>query len=154
MLLKKLTVYHYFWITAVIILIIGFCRPDTTANSLDINIHDTYIVVPNSSASIIIAFCYFLLGSGYWLVQKVLKRKLLPYLTLIHCVILFGCFLVYWIVYFYTSIITKNPFPLFDDYQLINQTLLLEFLLLLFIGQPVYLANLLISLFRKGYVNH
>ncbi len=63
-------------------------------------------------------------------------------------------FLVYWLVYFYSNVIAKKPFPLFDDYKLINQTLLIIFLLIIFIGQPVYFVNLLIGIFRKRLAIH
>ncbi len=149
MILKKLKVYHYFWLTSAIIFIIGFWRQNSPDNVLDINVHDTYYVIANSHVSILLALCYLLLGSGYWLVQKVLKRKLINYLTLIHCVILFGGFIVYWLVYFYSNIIGKSRFPLFDDYELINQCLVVIVLLIIFIGQPVYFVNLLIGIFRK-----
>ena len=92
MILKKLKVYHYFWITSAIILIIGFWRQNSSDTSLDLNFHDTYYVITNSDISILLSVCYSLLGIGYWLVQKVLKRKLINYLTLIHCIILFGSF--------------------------------------------------------------
>ena len=133
---------------SILILIIGILGRKSF-DVFDLNIGDTYYVIEHMDLTLMISFCYFLLGSGYWFVQKAMKKVLVTYLTLIHCAILFGSFLVYWLVYFFSNVITKKPFPLFYDYELINQTLVIIFLLIFFIGQPVYFVNLLIGIFRK-----
>lgn len=43
----------------------------------------------------------------------------------------------------------ETPFPLFDNYQLINQTLVILSLLILLVGQPIYIINLIIGIFKK-----
>ena len=149
MILKQLKVYHYFWVLSVIILIIGFYRQNSPDSIINLNIHDTYYVITDLHLSIILASSYLLLGFGYWIVISLLKRKLIIYLTLIHCVILFGSFIVYWIVYFYSNVIVSKPFPLFDNFALINQILTILILLIVFIGQPIYFVNLLIGILRK-----
>lgn len=149
MTLKELKVYHYFWFIALLILTIGFLGKNLFDSVFDLNAGDTYYVITHSDLTCLLSFCYFLLGSGYWLVQKVLKKKLINYLTIIHCVILFASFLVYWLVYFYSELIVKKPFPLFDDNQLINQYLAIVLFLIVFIAQPIYFVNLLIGIFRK-----
>ncbi|RXM43587.1 hypothetical protein [Flavobacterium sp. YO64] len=150
--LNKIKVYHIFWIVALLILIIGFIQnnDDPTAN-LDINIHDTYYVVRNFDSTIFLFICYFIMGFGYWLVQKVFRKKLVKALTILHSIIFIGSFVIYWIVLLYSKMFLQKPeFPSFlSDYQLINSTLVLELLVITFIGIPVYIINLLIGLIRK-----
>lgn len=147
---KKLKVYHYFWITSLLILIIGLYFSNLPDNTLDINIHDTYFVIEHLHVAILLTLFYFLNGIGYWLVEKVLKKKLINVLTIIHCIIFFGSFISYWLVFLYSKLFLSDPFPLFDNYDLINIALLLSFLVIFFIGLPIYLINLLIGILRKS----
>lgn len=150
---KRIKVYHYFWFTSLLILIMGFFSQHLPDSVLDINIHDTYFVIEHFHLAILLAVFYFLSGSGYWFVEKILKKKVVTILTIIHCVILFGSFICYWLVYLYAKLIPSEPFPLFDNYELINKTLLISFLLIFFIGLPIYLINLLIGIFRKSPIH-
>jgi heme/copper-type cytochrome/quinol oxidase subunit 1 len=149
MILRELKVYHYFWFVALLILTIVFSGNNSFNSVFDLNVGDTYYVISHRDLTLLLSFFYFLLGSGYWLVQKVLKKKLITYLTAIHCIILFGSFLVYWLVYFYSKVIVKTPFPLYEDNELINQSLVIIFFLIILIGMPIYFVNLLIGIFRK-----
>ncbi len=119
---------------------------------MDINIHDTYYVIEQIHLAILLAVFYFINGTGYWFVEKILKKRLLNILTIIHCVILFGSFICYWLVYIYSKLIPSEPFPLFDNYELINKTLLILFVLIVFIGLPIYLINLLTGILRKSAI--
>ena len=146
----KLKTYHYFWIVALIILVIGlkdFNNPDATA---DINIHDTYFVIHQFHFAVFIFSCYYLLGVGYWSVEKVLKKRLIKALTLIHTVILIGSFAIYWIVVFYANLFMQNSFPLVDNNEMINSVLLASFCAIIFIAQPIYIINILIGIFKKS----
>ena len=149
---NKIKVYHIFWIVALLILIIGFIQNNDhpTAN-LDINIYDTYIVTRNFDSTIFLFICYFIMGFGYWLIQKVFKKQLVKSLTILHSLIFIGSFVIYWIALIYVKLLPPKPeFPLFfSEYQLINSTLVLELLVITFIGIPVYIINLLIGLIRK-----
>lgn len=147
MILRKLEIYQYFWLASILILIVGFFGQNLFDNSFDVNIGDTYYVIAHKDLTLKLSFGYLMLGGGYWFIEKALKRKLVNYLTLIHCLILFGSLLVYWLVYLYSNVITKNT--LFEKYEFINQNLLIIFLLITFIAQPIYFVNLLIGIFRK-----
>jgi heme/copper-type cytochrome/quinol oxidase subunit 1 len=149
MILKKIKIYYCFWFVSLLILVIGFLGKRFFGDTFDLNVGDTYYVIAHRYLTLLLSFCYFIIGIGYWFVQKVLKRKLVNYLTVIHCVILFGSFLIYWLVYFYSNGIQNKSFALFDNYELINKTLLILFLLIIFIGQPIYFVNLLVGIFRK-----
>jgi heme/copper-type cytochrome/quinol oxidase subunit 1 len=152
MLLKKIKVYHLFWIVALLIGIIGILQNNNPQASLDINIHDTYFVMRNTDTTIFLFVCYFSIGLGYWLLQKVFKKQLVLFLTLIHSIILIGSFILYWILFFYNQKFNDPTFPLYGNYWSINTILLLEFLLILFVATPVFLINLLIGIFRKNKI--
>ncbi|KRB57998.1 cbb3-type cytochrome c oxidase subunit I [Flavobacterium sp. Root186] len=146
--LQKIKVYHLFWITAISILLIGIINSDST---LDINVHDTYFVIAHFYIALVLFLLFFLMGLGYWFIQKVLKKQLLKYLTAIHTVILIGSFIGYWLVMLYFKLFPKDmAFSLFDDYQLINVILTTQLLLIIFIATPLYITNLLIASFSKN----
>lgn len=67
MTIKNIKVYHLFWFFAFISLLIGICNPDET---LDINIHDTYIVIASLHMAVLLFIFYFISGFAYWLVQR------------------------------------------------------------------------------------
>lgn len=71
---KKLKVYHYFWITALLILTLGVYFHNLPDNTLDINIHDTYFVIEHLHVAILLTLFYFFNGIGYWFVEKILKK--------------------------------------------------------------------------------
>lgn len=147
--LKKIKVYHLFWFVALIALLIEILNPDET---LVINIHDTYFVIANLHLAIVLFLFYFFNGFGYWLFQKVLDKPLEKYLTLIHSIIVIGSFIFYWLIVLYCKLFLSNPtFPLLDDgSQLINTTVVFEFMLTAFIGLPILIVNLSIALFRRN----
>jgi heme/copper-type cytochrome/quinol oxidase subunit 1 len=148
--LRKIKVYYLFWLVALAILIVGAILNNSVDNTLDINIHDTYYVIAQLHFAIILSLAYSLLGFGYWIVQKVLKRKLIYLLTMIHSIILIGSFFVYGLVMGYSKVFLKSdPFSLLNSYQIINQTCIILFLLIVVIGQPIYIVNLLIGIFKK-----
>lgn len=143
---NSLKVYHYFWLVTFLILLIGFFGSE---NTIDINVRDTYYVMSQKDATLVLSIVYFLLGSGYWLVLKILKKPLIEWLTIIHSIILIGSFVCYWLMLLYVELFLNNSFPLFDNSNLVNQTLMIAFLLISFIGTPIYFINLLIGIFRK-----
>lgn len=149
--IKKIKVYHLFWIVAALILLIGLFSNNSSV--LDLNIHDTYFVISNYHVSILLFICYFITGLGYWLVQTVYKKQLIKYLTIIHTVILIGSFTLYWVVVICGKLyLNDRTYNYFDDYALSNMTLVCEFILIAFVGLPVYIVNLLIAIFRKKVV--
>jgi heme/copper-type cytochrome/quinol oxidase subunit 1 len=147
--LRKIKIYNLFWLVASIILLIGLIQDHFEDNTFDINIHDTYFVIAHFYVALFLSLGYCLIGLGYWIVQKVMKRELNKVLTIIHSIILNGSFLVYWFVIAYSRAFLENSFPLFDNYQLINQTLVILSILTLLIGQPIYIINLIIGIFKK-----
>lgn len=148
--LKKIKVYHLFWIVSVLIILIGLVLNNDPNSIFDINIHDTYFVISNYHISIILFLFYFLTGFGYWIIQKVFKKQLVQFLTISHSIILIGSFILYWIIYFCSARHQVNSnFSLYDDYLSINTVLVCEFFLIVFVATPIYIINLLIGIFRK-----
>jgi heme/copper-type cytochrome/quinol oxidase subunit 1 len=152
--LKEIKIYHCFWIISILIVIIGLIKNlSSEDNVFDINIHDTYYVISNLDLTVFLSFLYFLNGFGYWIVQKKLKKNLIKSLTIIHSLILIGGFISYWLVLGYSKLFIKSPFPLFDDYVIINQTLVIIASLIVAIGIPIYSINLMIGIFKKRTAN-
>jgi hypothetical protein len=89
MIAQKIKIHYLFWLVSLIILLIGLYDMDGT---LDINVHDTYFVIPHFDIAIILSIIYFIYGFGYWMVQEKFKKRLVKILTLIHSVILIGSF--------------------------------------------------------------
>jgi heme/copper-type cytochrome/quinol oxidase subunit 1 len=143
---NKIKVYHLFWAVAIIVLLIGLILNDGT---LDINVHDTYFVISYRIVSFALFLFYILNGLGYWSLIKILKRRPIKPLTIIHSVILIGSFITYWIIIAYTKYSVKNdPLDLYN-YQLQNIFSSVTAFLIVFVAEPIYIINLLIGLFRK-----
>lgn len=148
--LQKIKVYHLFWMVSLLIVIIGIVQNNDPNDFLDINIHDTYYVISNFNCTVFLFTCYFLMGLGYWLVQKVLKKQLVKFLTLTHSIILIGSFIFYWIVVLLVKLqLNDRTYNYSDDHEIINIVLIIEFLITFFIATPIYIINLLIGIFRK-----
>lgn len=147
---KKIKVYNLFFIVSILILLIGFNRSTDPNSILDINVHDTYFVISNYHCTLVLFTLYFLTGLLYWVFEKLPKKRLINPLTIIHSSILIGSFVIYWLVIIYSKLLTRDPnFPMLDNgNQLINITLVNEFLLIIFVAVPIFIINLLIGLFR------
>ena len=146
MILQKIKVYHLFWIAALLILI--STDPEGT---MDINVHDTYFIIPHLYGSIFLFLIYFIMGLGYWVIKKVFKKELIKPLTIIHSSIFLGSFIIFWITIFSVRLFT-NSFSQYDYYSLINIVLVTIFLLMFFIASPIYITNLLAALIRKNNI--
>jgi hypothetical protein len=107
----------------------------------------------NFDLTILLSLLYFLSGFGYWLVKKKLNRNLIKTLTIIHSIIFIGGFIAYWLAFLYCKINKNELFPLFDDYEIINKTLIIIFFLIVGLGIPIYITNLLIGILNKRKVS-
>jgi len=152
MFLKKIKVHHLFLIVSILILLIGMYQSTDPNSGLDINIHSTYFVMSNYHCTIILFTVYFLAGLLYWLFEKLPQKRLIKPLTIIHSTILIGSFIIYWLIIFLDDklfVIDPN-FPLLNyKDQIINMTLVSEFLLIVFLATPIFIINLLISLLKR-----
>ncbi len=141
--------HFYLWIISLLVLLIGFISlgNDTT---IDLNIHDSYYVIPSVYISLIISVIYFMLGTGYWLFIK-MKRNLFQKLTYFHLIISVGSFVFYWMLILYHKIFISKQEELFNDGNFVNKFIMIVFFLNL-VAQPLYILNLISSLFRNKKV--
>lgn len=138
----------YFWATALILLIMGlaFYSPDDT---LDVNIHDTYLVITVRDIAGVSALFYFLSGLPYFLFQW-FKRRPSTRLTLIHTsVMVGGCFLYLISNTLIKASATKSTFPDYDDTSERLAMLTLSFGFIFGLAQLVFLVNIILGIFRK-----
>jgi heme/copper-type cytochrome/quinol oxidase subunit 1 len=147
--ISNIKVYTVFWTVSMLMLCIGLILNTASDSTFDLNVHDTYFVIANLHLAIALSVVYYLQGVGYWILQKAMKRKLIFVLTMIHSVILIGSFVFYWLLLGYTNVCPKRSFPLYDDYILVNQSVMLLLLLIVIIGFPAYIVNITIGIFRK-----
>lgn len=146
-LIKLNKVYIYFWITSLIIILLGLKDINDSNATFDINVHDTYFVVHHFHGAVMLSLIYFILGFGYWFIKKI-NGKLINVLWLIHFIVTIGSFLIYWIVFLFTKTFYTEQELLFSTIDWMNSTLVL-ILFSNIIVQPLYIINILVSLIRK-----
>lgn len=152
MILKKIKAHHLFLIVSILILLIGKHQSSYPNAGLDINVHDTYIVISNYYCTLVLFVTYFLTGLLYWLFEKLPQKKLIKPLTIIHTTILIGSFISYWFLIFLDEklFVTDPNFPLLNyKDQYINITLISELFIITFVGMPIYILNLSIGMLRR-----
>lgn len=152
MILKKIKAHHLFLIVSILTLLIGIYRSTDPNSILVINVHDTYYVISNYDCTLVLFITYFLTALLYLLFEKLPQKQLIKPLTIIHTIILIGSFIIYWLIIFLDDklfVIDPN-FPLLNyKDEIINMTLVSEFLLIAFLAIPIFIINLLISLLRR-----
>jgi cytochrome c oxidase subunit 1 len=112
---------------------------------LDINVHDTYYVIAYNQLANLSAFIFGILGIVYWILLKS-RIRLFKGLNFTHILLTFGSLLF---AYIYSLIsFSESEFPLFDETSkvLVIQTIAL---ILVTLGQLIFLINVIIGLFRK-----
>ena len=133
--LKKL--YLIFWITSLIIFFIGFPYRNQPQQVLDINFADTFYVIAFFQLTTFFALFYFLIGFGYWLVNR-LNGRLNKILLFVHAFIMLGSLIGVLIIWNTTN---ENDF-------IRNTTFVISLIAILFIAQPIYVVNLMLGLFN------
>jgi len=84
---------HIIFFTAIpILLLIGNLSCDAV---MDINIHDTYVIITYMSLALLTSLLFGIIGAGYWLMYKT-DITLLKRLTRIHIILTFGGALTIW----------------------------------------------------------
>ena len=134
-----------FFLAIPIILLIGLLGGDS---ALDINIHDTYFVIAHPHIAILISIVFGIIGLGYWTTQRV-GGQLSKWMSIIHIVLTFGGLLAIFIVPSLTFVSSnESSFPVFDDLMVKNQILVYT-VILMWLGQLLFLVNLILAFFRK-----
>ncbi|WP_412984872.1 cbb3-type cytochrome c oxidase subunit I [Pontimicrobium sp. IMCC45349] len=141
--MKNLRSFHFFWITAVIILITGFRTILDEESVLDINTHDTYYVIHHSHIAFFLFAIYFKIGLIYFAYHKI-NLRLINSLSKIHTII--TCLSLLFIILANKLNISFNnsSIPLIDDISLINIIISILFLVAL-LAQLIFIFNIIIS---------
>jgi heme/copper-type cytochrome/quinol oxidase subunit 1 len=141
--MSKLNTYHYFWITAIFILLIGVFSFFDENDVIDINVHDTYFIIRNSHLTTLLFVIYGIIGFCYWLFFKY-EIILVRNLTNVHSMITIGSIYIYEIGMIYYSFKTNRNFPLFDN--LSNQNIFtLNIIMLVLFTQLLFITNIIWS---------
>ena len=141
--MKRINTYKYFWTIAIICAFLA-CLDIISKEDVDINIHDTYFVVPHSYFSVFFTLFYFFNGLVYVLCRRL---KLIRILTLIHAIVTIGGFLAYFLL---IAIINKlqNLDNLFDTYEIFGiSTLIIS--ILVAIAQLVFIINIITGIIKR-----
>ena len=141
--------HMYFWITALLIIIVGgIFQFSSTGSTVDVNIRDTYFVMATFHFSLFMAFIYFMLGVCYWFFYK-LNILLNKKLTKAHTVVTVLGLPVYLLLNMYIEYKTNDPiFSLTGNYEILYNTLIGVFLTIILI-QLLFPVNILISLAKQ-----
>jgi len=141
--------HMYFWITALLILIVGGLRQLISTNStVDINVKDIYLVMATFHFSLFLAFIYFMLGVCYWFFYR-LNILLNKKLTKVHTVITVLGLPAYLLLNMYIEYISEEPlYVVLGNYQLYYKILMGIFLTVV-IAQFLFPVNILISLIKR-----
>ena len=139
----------YFWITAIIVIIIGM--PTFFDDSaLDINVHDTYFVIARFHLATILTVIFLIIGLLYWGFYK-LNIKLISILTNLHVLFSIGSYFTYHFgsLFFFNDSSLGNEFPLFDVLTKLD-TFTNSLIIVFLIAQLLLISNIIFSLFKNG----
>ena len=140
--------HMYFWITALLILIVGgLLQLISTNSTIDINVNDIYLVMATFHFSLFLAFIYFMLGVCYWFFYKqniLLNKKL----TKVHTVVTVLGLPAYLLLNKYIEYKSEEPlYVVLGNYQLYIKILISIFLTVIIV-QFIFPVNILISLIK------
>ncbi len=139
--------YIVLWIMMPLVLAMGVAYSDS---ALDINIHDTYLVIYGIHLSIFICCLCFFLGLGYWLMLKMNKR-LYKWLTFIHLFLsVIGGVMIWGASVYASNEMIQSDKALWDNLELSHIILTLGFFSIL-LGQLFYSMNILLTLIRNRH---
>lgn len=136
----KLKTHSWFFITAILILIIGTFRHIADSDRFfDINIHDTYYVIDQMHIAVLLIVLYWIAGTIYWVLRNF---RLVRLITLIHITISVVGVVLFWILWPLLSYIDRINF---SDYANAAAILIPAVVL---IAQVLFIINCLTGLLR------
>lgn len=125
------------------------------SNSLDIAIHDTYFVIPESHLWLGLTLL-FILFFGISLTFELLRKPMNRILSVIHYLITIGCLVSIYLILQKSAPKRYYDYSVYDDfdqtatdYEWTNSLVLILFIL--FAAQFIFILNLLLSLFKKSF---
>ncbi|MDF1697574.1 MAG: hypothetical protein P1U56_17145 [Saprospiraceae bacterium] len=132
--------YKIIWTTIPVLLLISFLSSNST---IDIQLHDTYIVLTPFDLAICCGLLLGVIGLLYWLTRN---RKKVDWVTAIHCFLSITSSLsIVGTAIYFAHFAALNV----ENFSLMNRIIIVLFLLLIF-SQIVLIINLIISLLRKA----
>ena len=121
------------------------------SSSLDINIHDTYFVLPSFHVTIFHLLVYGFFGFCYWGFQFI-RRSLGRTLSLFHYFITTLAILIFALSSFFVIkspvIFSQDKISIFSSIEFLNFVITSAAILLLF-AQIIFILNICLSIFRK-----
>ena len=139
--------YRYFWTLALLLGLLAFLTKNLELAFIDINVHDTYYVISYFSFFTLLGLIYLSQGLGYWIVQALLKKEMIPLLTFLHTTLLLLSLILIAFSLLYFENVSPSLFE--NNYFTKDFFLLLSLFLLVVIAQPFYFLNVLLGLFSK-----
>jgi heme/copper-type cytochrome/quinol oxidase subunit 1 len=140
--------HMYFWIISILLLLEGVLErivsKDTT---LDINVHDMYLVIDHLYVNILFALLYFILGVAYWVPYKT-NLELQKKYTKVHTVITVMAVPAFYILWACNAIMYTSNSITDKSYDTFNTGLLIIFFIVLLV-QPLYPVNIILSLIKR-----
>jgi hypothetical protein len=139
----KIKTYYLLFFTSLILLMLGFLVEEETTT--DVNVHDTYFVIANSYFYWFFSILLFFFFTIYFSLDKA-KMILFRILYRMH---IFGTLIsVFGLFFPYSMVFTTSKFPLFDNMQYINNSIVISFFLFLF-SQLLFLINIFATLIKR-----
>ncbi len=139
--------YIYFWVSSLIIFSLGLFTYSDENAIIDINVHDTYYIIHLFHLISLISFFYFLLGSFYWVSNK-LKVPLVSHLTNIHLFTSIGGFFIYLASMLIFEDDSEIEPGIFNEYSILGWIILI-LICIIFISQILFLLNISIGLTKR-----
>lgn len=130
--------YQILWGAIPMIFLTIAITPD---KSFDLQLHDTYFVIPSIHMALLISIYLILIGSIYWLVRE---YKTIRILDTIHSIVTsFGLFAISIIVFAQTI----KPENAIRGFTILNSIAMVILALLIFV-QIIFIINLIIGIIR------
>lgn len=132
--------YIPFLLAILPVMLLGYLSREAV---LDINIHDTYVIINYGYLALWISVLFAIIGISYWAMTKA-NKKLATRLSAIHLILTFGGSLMLWILpYFYS--LDAFAYAFNND---LTTAITLSVLVTL-IGQILFPINIVYGLLRK-----
>ncbi len=138
--------YTLCWLFALLLLLVGLDGGDEV---IDINIHDTYFLIGKGLLVAVAGIWLFLLGLGYWLMER-LQKRLSPWLSGIHLALTLGGLVLIGLASFVLSLSENFGELISRDTMELLESQFHTTIAVIFLAQVIFILNLLLSLLRSA----
>lgn len=145
--MDKMKLHHRFWLASIFFLLLTIIYSGFSENSaLDVNIHDTYFVIPNSAITKVFVALYFIVGLVYWLFH-LNNIDLQPRLSKLYTAITMVSLIIYFLGKFIIERGLRSDFPLFDQTLDMN-VFIVVIVIIVLLTQIILIINIIFSLIK------